>query len=346
MCYSCSIACHGDNELYELFPKRHFRCDCGVGDKFGKHPCTLSTAAKSDTTNEENNYNHNFFGRYCRCDMEYDPNTEAETMYQCVVCEDWFHERCIGEIPEGISDFESYACRSCTKLYPFLYNIDNRFSIGISKGNQQVHKWINPQSMAVNQHGNSNSEITLKQDGDDNTNQAKTTTVLLSEPIGSDVNNINPLKRQVDEINDEVKVDSTYDNNDKLQKTFVDKCKNGNYLLNEQESIELFLKDGWREHLCRCKKCLSKYKENKIEFLLQEETTVEPEDDEDAGKSLLEVGTEQISRMDRAAVLDSIHAYQLLSNQLKDYFKSFQESGRVVTENDIRLFFDEKIKKK
>lgn len=68
MCYSCSIACHGDHELYELFPKRHFRCDCGVNDKFGRHPCSLSktTTAKKDATNEENTYNHNFFGRYCR----------------------------------------------------------------------------------------------------------------------------------------------------------------------------------------------------------------------------------------------------------------------------------------
>jgi len=33
-CYSCSITCHTDHDVYELWTKRHFRCDCG-NSKFG-----------------------------------------------------------------------------------------------------------------------------------------------------------------------------------------------------------------------------------------------------------------------------------------------------------------------
>ena len=29
MCYSCSISCHADHTILELYSKRAFRCDCG-----------------------------------------------------------------------------------------------------------------------------------------------------------------------------------------------------------------------------------------------------------------------------------------------------------------------------
>lgn len=67
MCYSCSIACHSSHELFELFPKRAFRCDCGLQNKFGSHPCSLMIPAKKNVKcNDKNQYNHNFEGRYCR----------------------------------------------------------------------------------------------------------------------------------------------------------------------------------------------------------------------------------------------------------------------------------------
>lgn len=66
MCYGCSIACHADHEVLELFPKRNFRCDCGLKNKFGGNTCELDMDSKVATRNEDNTYNHNFLGRYCR----------------------------------------------------------------------------------------------------------------------------------------------------------------------------------------------------------------------------------------------------------------------------------------
>jgi E3 ubiquitin-protein ligase UBR7 len=72
MCYSCSIACHSSHELFELFPKRAFRCDCGLQNKFGGHECSLMIPAKKIVKiNDKNEYNHNFEGRYCRCVILY-----------------------------------------------------------------------------------------------------------------------------------------------------------------------------------------------------------------------------------------------------------------------------------
>jgi E3 ubiquitin-protein ligase UBR7 len=67
MCYSCSIACHASHDLFELFPKRGFRCDCGLPGKLGGYACSLMIPAKKIIKkNDKNKYNHNFEGRYCR----------------------------------------------------------------------------------------------------------------------------------------------------------------------------------------------------------------------------------------------------------------------------------------
>jgi E3 ubiquitin-protein ligase UBR7 len=66
MCYGCSIACHADHEVLELFPKRNFRCDCGLKSKFGGSVCQLDMESKTGSRNDDNSYNHNYTGRYCR----------------------------------------------------------------------------------------------------------------------------------------------------------------------------------------------------------------------------------------------------------------------------------------
>ena len=83
ICYPCSVACHTDHEQVELFPKRHFRCDCPTGAL--SHPCGLHQ--RPEEVNGENAYGQNFEGRFCRCGRAYDAHTEVETMIQCLACE-------------------------------------------------------------------------------------------------------------------------------------------------------------------------------------------------------------------------------------------------------------------
>jgi E3 ubiquitin-protein ligase UBR7 len=93
LCISCSLHCHEDHDLIHLYFKRNFRCDCG-NSKFGKYiinldiPCSIQT--EKEYENKENIYNHNFIGKYCSCDGEDD---EEEDMIQCIVCEDWYHNK-------------------------------------------------------------------------------------------------------------------------------------------------------------------------------------------------------------------------------------------------------------
>ncbi|KAF2739511.1 hypothetical protein EJ04DRAFT_457500 [Polyplosphaeria fusca] len=112
VCYSCSISCHGEHTLVELFGRRNFICDCGTTRLPEAAPCTLrvnaSTGQKGGVTGEEpaasNRYNQNFRNIFCGCEEDYDAQQERGTMFQCLGLgtvedggcgEDWYHPECL-----------------------------------------------------------------------------------------------------------------------------------------------------------------------------------------------------------------------------------------------------------
>ncbi|KAJ2333258.1 hypothetical protein GGH92_008671, partial [Coemansia sp. RSA 2673] len=129
MCYSCSIECHAGHEVIELFTKRHFRCDCGTKRLLPppeQNACcrlkkTRTMLAKLENT--DNAYNHNFWGMYCSCDKFYSPEDEDGVMIQCYVCNDWFHDSCIGTLPSE-TEYEDYICRKCVSQHSVVRHIN------------------------------------------------------------------------------------------------------------------------------------------------------------------------------------------------------------------------------
>lgn len=117
VCLACSLHCHDNHELFELYTKRNFRCDCG-NSKFPGFKCTLYP--DKEPLNGQNQYNHNFSGAYCTCARPY-PDSEDEVedeMIQCFLCEDWFHSRHLkGKTPSSYSEM---ACDACMKSHDFL----------------------------------------------------------------------------------------------------------------------------------------------------------------------------------------------------------------------------------
>jgi len=116
-CFGCSMTCHIDHDVYELFDKRHFRCDCGTP----KSGCNCSFEPEKKEDNTENEYNHNFLGQYCWCNSSYE---EDSVMYQCIICLDWYHLECIQSkelkkipTPEIPCDF---ICSSCVERHSFI----------------------------------------------------------------------------------------------------------------------------------------------------------------------------------------------------------------------------------
>lgn len=118
VCLACSYHCHEGHDLVELYTKRNFRCDCG-NDKQSKTTCKL---LPKSSPNSRNSYNQNFSGLYCSCKRPYpdDEDTDPDDMIQCIICEDWYHSKHLGEkCPEG-SSYEEMTCITCTSKCPFL----------------------------------------------------------------------------------------------------------------------------------------------------------------------------------------------------------------------------------
>lgn len=106
VCAGCSIGCHAEHDLVELFAKRNSRCDCGAvkGDQGDTKPCNLRSAPLNFVPeNVKNTYGKNHDGHFCYCakGWTYDPLEEEETMFQCLVCEEWFHETCTSLRPSA-----------------------------------------------------------------------------------------------------------------------------------------------------------------------------------------------------------------------------------------------------
>ena len=83
ICLGCSFKCHKEHELIHLYFKRNVRCDCGNSHFISE--CAIDK--NKEYENYENEYNHNYIGKYCSCDEE----DNGSEMIQCFICEDWFH---------------------------------------------------------------------------------------------------------------------------------------------------------------------------------------------------------------------------------------------------------------
>ncbi|TRX97053.1 hypothetical protein FHL15_001847 [Xylaria flabelliformis] len=112
ICYSCSVQCHGEHELVEIFQKRNFTCDCGTTRFKPDQPCTLRINPDTNTRGNvhselpdpNNKYNQNFRNRFCSCCIDYKPQEQKGTMFQCLGLgthetggcgEDWYHPGCL-----------------------------------------------------------------------------------------------------------------------------------------------------------------------------------------------------------------------------------------------------------
>ncbi|CZT41443.1 related to metaphase-anaphase transition protein (Mlo2) [Rhynchosporium secalis] len=112
VCYSCSISCHGEHILVELFNKRDFVCDCGTTRLPATSHCALRVNSETNTKGgvhsekpaPDNKYNQNFRNRFCGCECDYDAHAQKGTMFQCLGIgtaetggcgEDWWHPGCL-----------------------------------------------------------------------------------------------------------------------------------------------------------------------------------------------------------------------------------------------------------
>ncbi|PJF19531.1 hypothetical protein PSACC_00650 [Paramicrosporidium saccamoebae] len=285
ICYSCSVVCHPKCELIELSARRHFRCDCG--NPLFSSACGLQ---KKDELNEENQYDgkagQNFFGRFCSCNVFFDATVEQSDMLQCLVCEDWYHEDCIGKTPP-VEAFDSMICAGCVVEKSFLEALCQSKHVIRASEYKDV-------------------DIETEEDGQRSPKQAK-----LMQP----------------------------------------KCETKMYASNyvgcfavkvptQQESI--FLADGWKADLCQCEACKEMTTKAKLDYLYTSDDIHVPEPDDEATLPSYRVGQMLLEKhVNRQVAIDGIKAVENLRHKLLDFLKPFEEGNKVVTKEDIELFFGE-----
>ena len=266
ICYSCSIQCHGSHNLVELFCKRDFVCDCGT-TRLGPTPCSLRKVALR-TPDNHNEYNHNFEGRFCSCDQVYDVDAEDGTMFQCLVCEDWFHEKCIGEgrVPDQ-DDFDGFVCRDCVTKNEWLGRYVSDKSAFMST--LETYPEVKIDVEVVDEKptppvGNTESTALPSSSEPAVTNPSAQESTSVKRSLSAEPETVEPTPKRA-----------------KLEtepEPILEPCKWSTLPPTPPGPFALFMKEDFRNHLCRCIACET-LRLRTLPMIAQEEETYEPDED-------------------------------------------------------------------
>ena len=334
-----------------------------------------------------NRYNQNFEGKFCGCEDEYDPQTEKGTMFQCLGLgtvedggcgEDWWHPECLIDLPrvkheakseskvngqleavkeesehnteqtnttgtveehshdgvpapDGFPDeeeFDHLICYKCINAFPWIKQYAG------SRGFLTAGKM----EQTIGHRGNMTTEV-VSDSSDSRKRKAE-----------DDLEDSQESKRAKSDTGPAEEQSAPQSDSGVTPKhATLPPAPKSNY-------TTLFLKEDFRDHLCRCQDCfplLAKHKQ-----LLEEEESYEPpvsesdgagDDDEDGNRStaarsvnsgsLLERGEAALSSMDRVRAIEGVMAYNHVKDKVKAFLQPFAESGQPVGAEDIKTYF-------
>ncbi|XP_077434436.1 putative E3 ubiquitin-protein ligase UBR7 [Vanacampus margaritifer] len=311
ICLACANECHDGHDIFELYTKRNFRCDCGNG-KFGDFQCKLTPT--KDEENTKNLYNHNFLGRYCSCDRPYPDQDDkvADEMIQCVICEDWFHTR---HLECEVADVDDVVCEDCMNKAPFLWTYAAHLSVSAEiKEDKDVKENVDIlESSEISHEGPSTILEPKEQEG---------------APTGS-----SQLKRSHDDMTD------------RNGETKTAACK-----LNEFQALNVsrprtgavFWPSNWRELLCTCTSCKRAYVAAQVHFLMDPSDSVLAYErrglKEPFGKNPLMMLT---NSMDRVQQLEFIYGCKELTDAIAALLHKCTADKKVVTVEAVHELFEE-----
>ncbi|KAG6334756.1 hypothetical protein ID866_4333 [Astraeus odoratus] len=364
VCSSCSIACHTDHEQVELFPKRNFRCDCPTSAI--THPCTLHKTLEEE--NSTNKYGQNYQGVFCRCSRPYDPKTELETMIQCFVCEDWFHESCLnlrerpqpesttdqscpsdshaadddnsdttsnGLPPPLISadDYDAFVCCTCVTQIDTLRRYAGTRGVIMVVRDDDNSPWKKFEEHSSNEPSGEHNygDVHSDTDGSQSPSASKHRTSR-SRSRGEEPK----AKRR--KLSDHLSPCLAPPVSSVANQIFERRMRGSDIPTSPLSTGDVFLTEGWRRRWCRCDQCLPSLLAHS--YLLEEEETYEPPEDPESGMSLEELGMRALERMPRDRAIDGIRAFNDMRDNLMEYLRPFAQEGKVVEAADVNRFFE------
>ncbi|XP_068435742.1 putative E3 ubiquitin-protein ligase UBR7 [Clinocottus analis] len=327
VCLACANKCHDGHDIFELYTKRNFRCDCG-NSKFGTFKCQLIPA--KDEENVQNHYNHNFNGCYCTCDRPY-PDEDDQTdddMIQCVICEDWFHSRHLGCTTMDPEELQEMTCEACMNKVPVLWMYAAHFAV------YPVTSISHPEEVEevdVDVVGGGKEEASEPiQSGEE---KPSTSTEHIKQE--EEANRSSPCKRTHDEMSDspaKAKTKTAVCRLQELQAKGLERRRQG----------AVFWPYSWRAELCTCMSCKRGYVAAEVQFLLDQTDTILAYEnkglDEPFGQHPLMALT---SSMDRVRQLEVIYGYTELTTSITAFLDQCVAEGKTVTVEAVHQFFDE-----
>lgn len=362
ICASCSINCHTDHQLVELFVRRNFLCDCGTQRcNEGKCELRLEDQNVEEGSDHANKYDHNFDGEFCICERgkKYDPETETEDMYQCLSCEDWRHASCLGGFPDP-ETWDDLICAKCVMENSTIKTMIEKHAGGLGTGMMiGMPEEANKTDSTLAWHGQLVPSSSAEQPEDKGSDQLKKEVVLVQGSIATPLESTSsavqvPQKRNLSEADrpesSEKRTCFEQPSNDHTPTCMAPFQNSTDSLLSRTNpnSANVFLTAGWRQKWCKCWNCFQIL--SQISWLGSEEEEVwEPEDDQDSAKSLHELGMEAFKNLPQEHKIESLHAYNKLRDHMMSFLKPFAEKNLTVTEEAIKEFFaneKEKIRKK
>ncbi|PHH53673.1 Protein mlo2 [Ceratocystis fimbriata CBS 114723] len=314
ICYACSVQCHGDHQLVEIFSKRNFTCDCGTDRMPSKTPCSLRNDSKTgkkgavgDKSAEGNRYNHNFRNYFCSCRQEYDAFSQKEA-------HPWAKKYA------GLPGFLPAVFAKPQKEDSTLETTVNKVESGC-KSDIAV---VEPKKRKAEELESDSLQV------EDQAKRARTVSVDLSAAES--------LETDTKTVEGAVSIESGFD-------TPATMCKVSS-ITPSPDPFSLFCCPGFRDNLCPCSTCqltLSSHPQ-----LLEEEETYEPSisaNSEAGGQStagsgsLYDRGESALKNMDRVRAIEGVMAYNMMKEKLKPFFEQFAGSGKAISADDIKDYF-------
>ncbi|XP_032366422.1 putative E3 ubiquitin-protein ligase UBR7 isoform X2 [Etheostoma spectabile] len=320
VCLACSYKCHEGHELFELYTKRNFRCDCG-NRKFTELQCKLFPG--KEDLNSQNKYSQNFFGVYCTCSRPYpDPDDQVEDeMIQCVVCEDWLHGRHLGvAVPDGV-ELQEMICESCMNNNSFLWT----YAAHLSGAGVEVKEEPITSVPKEEEKGGDVTEPSCKRSREE------------AEP-GSE-------GRGPEELGPDCKGQGHAEAEPGCRLKELQAIGQ-----NRVQSGAVFWPSAWRSKLCSCYTCKERLSAAGLSFLLDESDTVLAYENKGKSSEQRLQGPDPLmsalDNLNRVQQLEIIHGYNDMKTELKDFLQRFAAEGKVVTSEDIRQFFEQQQSRK
>lgn len=236
-------------------------------------------------------------------------------------------------VPPGFpkeEDFDHFICYKCVNVFPWIKRYAN------SPGFLPAISHRDPASAPL--------ESTLGAVG-----TAAATASIIPSVQSVDTSNLKRKADAIDEDGGESAHKKTKSDDAPAVQAPDTTCKHAALPSSSDQEISIFLKDDFRDHLCRCASCFPLLAAHPQ--LLEEETIYEPPvsdtssaDGDGTGsvgsRSLLDRGEAALSNMDRVRAIEGVMAYNKLRDNLKGFLKPFAESGQAVGAEDIKKHFE------